>query len=380
LIGLAGSISAVDLLWGKVHKRPATGLDFARWRPSPVRAFVKFVGLIGSVGFVAVLYALFPEYSGDFYVRYFDAAKVALPVGLTLSVPYIYWIDGVMISPEDGLWQVGRLVLLRFDGVDLPCLRQHLLGWLVKGYFLPLMFIYMCRDFDDLFVRGIPTLDSFKKVYDYSYDFLYFIDVCFATAGYIFSLRLTDTHLRSTESSALGWMVALICYEPFWSLIGAQYLAYETGHPWGEWLRDDPALFDFWGGLILSLVAVYVWATIMFGCRFSNLTNRGIITNGPYRFTKHPAYIAKNLSWWLISVPFLGDGGWQALRHAALLLMLNGVYALRAWTEERHLSDDPTYVAYVRWIERHGLFRFFGTARAAVTTLARPRIMGGSVD
>ena len=28
LIGLAGSISAVDLLWGKVHKRPATGLDF----------------------------------------------------------------------------------------------------------------------------------------------------------------------------------------------------------------------------------------------------------------------------------------------------------------------------------------------------------------
>jgi len=380
LLGLAGSIFAVDLVWEKVHKRPATGLDFAQWRPSPLRAFVKFVGLIGSVGFVAALYALFPEYSGDFYARYFDAAKVALPVGLALSIPYIYWIDGFMVSPEDGLWHAGMAALLRFKRINPAELRQHLLGWLVKGYFLPLMFIYMCRDFDDLFVRGIPPLNSFKAVYDYSFDSLYFVDVCFAAAGYIFSLRLTDTHLRSAESTALGWLAALICYEPFWSLIGAQYLAYESGRPWGEWLNDDPALFDFWGILILSLVAVYVWATVMFGCRFSNLTNRGIITNGPYRFTKHPAYIAKNLSWWLISVPFLGDDGWQALRRTALLLLLNGVYALRAWTEERHLSQDPTYVAYVRWMESNGLFRFLRPARAAGTNPASPRVMGESGD
>ena len=304
---------------------------------------------------------------GNFYARYFDAVELALPVGLTLSVPYIYWIDGVMISPKDGLWQVGMLVLLRFDRVDLACFRQHILGWLVKGFFLPLMFTYVCQEFDAFLSRGMPALDSFKAAYDYSYDFLYFVDVCFATAGYGFSLRLIDTHLRSTEPTALGWMAALLCYEPFWSLIGTQYLAYDPGHPWGEWLRDDPLLFGIWGSLILALVAVYVWATIMFGCRFSNLTNRGILTNGPYRFTKHPAYIAKNLSWWMVSLPFLGDGGWQAVRHAALLLMLNGVYALRAWTEERHLSRDTAYVAYMSWIKRNGLFRFFGSARAAAT-------------
>ena len=39
--------------------------------------------------------------------------------------------------------------------------------------------------------------------------------------------------------------------------------------------------------------------------RFSNLTHRGIITNGPYRYSKHPAYLAKNLSWWLVSMPFM---------------------------------------------------------------------------
>lgn len=39
-------------------------------------------------------------------------------------------------------------------------------------------------------------------------------------------------------------------------------------------------------------MAIYAWATIMFGGRFSNLTHRGIITNGPYPWTKHPAYRA----------------------------------------------------------------------------------------
>jgi hypothetical protein len=36
-------------------------------------------------------------------------------------------------------------------------------------------------------------------------------------------------------------------------------------------------------------------------------------------------------------------------------LLLNGVYALRAWTEERHLRRDPAYVRYAEWIDQHGL-------------------------
>jgi hypothetical protein len=48
------------------------------------------------------------------------------------------------------------------------------------------------------------------------------------------------------------------------------------------------------------------------------------------------------------------------LRHCALLLMLNGVYFLRARTEERHLSRDPEYVAYALWIDAHGLLAGLG--------------------
>ncbi len=57
------------------------------------------------------------------------------------------------------------------------------------------------------------------------------------------------------------------------------------------------------------LTAIYAWATLAFGIRFSNLTYRGVLTNGPYRFTRHPAYVSKNLFWWLSVLPFMVSSG-----------------------------------------------------------------------
>ena len=37
--------------------------------------------------------------------------------------------------------------------------------------------------------------------------------------------------------------MALTCYEPFWSLIGKQYLSYETDYKWGAWLNDRPIIY-----------------------------------------------------------------------------------------------------------------------------------------
>ncbi|HLW92276.1 MAG TPA: isoprenylcysteine carboxylmethyltransferase family protein [Roseiarcus sp.] len=368
LTGIAGAVFAVDLLWGKAHLRPTTGLDFSQWRPSIGRFGVKFVGLLGTVGLLTLIYSMFPEYHGSFYDRYFSAARLLLPIGLICSIPYFYCIDAVMVAPEDGFWQFGMLVLLRFDRIDPAKLSQHALSWLVKGFFLALMFTYLCDDLDGLLVRRAVEFDGFKSFYDYSYSFLYFTDVSFATAGYIFSFRLTDTHFRSAEPTAAGWVAALVCYEPFWSLVGANYLAYDPGRPWGAIFGGNSVLYALWGSAILASIAVYVWATVIFGCRFSNLTHRGIITNGPYRFTKHPAYICKNLSFWMISLPFLSGGLAQALRHALLLLLLNGVYFLRAWTEERHLSTDPTYRAYAQWIAKNGLFALAAGSLSHLTT------------
>ncbi|HEX9138763.1 MAG TPA: isoprenylcysteine carboxylmethyltransferase family protein, partial [Steroidobacteraceae bacterium] len=144
-------------------------------------------------------------------------------------------------------------------------------------------------------------------------------------------------------------------------VIGSDYLQYEGNLFWDTWLQPWPWLQNAWGGAIILLSLIYALSTVAFGLRFSNLTHRGIITGGPYRLTKHPAYLSKNLSWWLISVPFvLRPDALASLRHCALLLLLNGVYFLRARTEERHLSNDPNYVAYAQWMNEHGMLRALG--------------------
>jgi protein-S-isoprenylcysteine O-methyltransferase Ste14 len=108
--------------------------------------------------------------------------------------------------------------------------------------------------------------------------------------------------------------------------------------------------------LLVLLTGIYAWATVAFGYRFSNLTDRGIITNGPYSWTKHPAYVSKNLFWWFATIPMLATTGSvvDAIRNTAVLATVSGVYYWRARTEERHLSADPVYRDYAAWMARNG--------------------------
>ncbi len=358
LIVMAGAALGVfmpDLLWQKVQQRTLT----APRAGDLSRSLTKLLGVGGSLGTIALLYWLFPEYGKQgFYSNYWMALGVLLPLWAAAALPYIYWVDRRLAEPRDALWQMGRLVLLQWQDVSGRVIWQHLLGWLVKGYFLPLMFTYFCGNLDKLLHYDLKLLNSFQGFYDWAYFTLYFIDVALVSMTYLMSLKLTDTHLRSTEPTTFGWLVALVCYEPFWSLVGGQYIAYDKGPGWGAWFAASPLLYSIWGSLILLLIVIYVWSTIAFGGRFSNLTHRGIITNGPYRYSKHPAYLAKNLSWWLISMPFMVSvSAWQSLRCCLLLLLLNGIYYLRAKTEERHLALDPVYRNYMQWIEDHGVLR-----------------------
>ncbi len=376
----ATAIILVDLTWRKVHRRPSTGMDFAHDDPSLQRSRIKFAGLLGSLAFVAFLYWLFPEYHGAFYDRYYTMLRIVLPPWLLLGLPYLFFIDRRMPAPCDGYWHMGKLATLEWGEVDRGVVGQHLLGWVIKGFFLPLMFTYTCNDLGRFMAYDYARLASPDSWFDFLYDAFYFVDVGLVSMGYLMSLRLADTHLRWAEPTTLGWAVALLCYEPFWSLIGGQYLSYETGFAWGAWLGNAPILYGIWGALILALTAIYVWATIIFGARFSNLTHRGIITNGPYRWTKHPAYIAKNLSWWMISIPFMARGTPnETLRHCLLLLCLNCIYALRAKTEERHLSMDPVYEQYAHWIDNHGILRSLNRIPVLAGFLRwRPRLPPGT--
>ncbi len=360
LIGIVGGVVLVtDRVLG-VHRRGTTGLA-AEARPGVAvgRIVRKLVGLGATLGVVAGLYALFPEYAGKFYAPVWAAVRLLAPWFIVVAPVYVWAVDRRQDDPEDAYAALGAWILHRRPLTDRAALAVLARSWLVKGFFLPLMFVYATRDLASLTTHlNAPLPDRFLPAYDLLYSTGYLLDILFTCAGYALTLRLADTHTRSVESTSLGWVACILCYQPFWSVVGEHYLAYDDdGIVWGPRFASLPWLQVAWGCAILACVAVYAWATISFGVRFSNLSHRGIITSGPYRWLKHPAYVSKNVSWWLVAVPFFYDGSpTTAVRGCLLLLGLNGVYALRAWTEERHLAQDPTYRAYQAWMAEHGVY------------------------
>lgn len=349
----------IDLVVLRVDRNPSAGLAGRGGRLSWERLLRKLVGLSLCLGGVALAYWLFPEYAGDFYAPVWAALAWLAPALVPATLIYILYVDSRQSDPEDSYAQLGRLALTGAPPDSRDGLWTLARTWAVKGFFMPLMFVYLTKDVGTMsaLIRA-GREDDFLVWYDFLYQAMFLFDLIFAVVGYACTLRLVDAQVRSADPTMFGWAVCLVCYQPFWSLISAQYLRYDDAIVWGPVLARWPLAQIGWGCLILFCVAVYVWATVCFGLRFSNLTYRGTLTHGPYRFTKHPAYVSKNLSWWLISVPFLAAGPWtDALRNCLLLAMLNGVYALRALTEERHLaSRDADYVAYRAWMRDHGLF------------------------
>ena len=358
---------AYDLLVLKVHRRTSTGL---RWQRAGGllagadlgRVAVKLLGLAATWAVIALGYWAFPEYHGDFYAPFWTALSAALPWLAVAAVPYFLLLDGRMAEPRDAYWRIGALLLGRRGAADAQLLWQHALGWSVKAFFLPLMFVWLSQSLAGLLDASIWSGDlAFSSLFDAVWRLSFVIDLAFGLIGYCLTLRVIDSHIRSTEPTMLGWAVALACYPPFWAQISEAYLAYDDQLEWGVWLADWPVANVLWGTAIAALALIYAAATVAFGCRFSNLTHRGILTSGLYRWSKHPAYLSKNLFWWLVAVPFISsEGSAEAARHCLLLLGVNLLYYLRARTEERHLSRDPDYVAYALWMNEHALLSRLG--------------------
>ena len=333
-----------------------------RWRTEPDAlrvAGLQFLGLASCLVVVAFGYWLFPEYSGGWYSGYFMTVAVVAAVWLACALPY-FWLVSRWVSHHGcGLYEIGYFVFYgRLRPGALHLVQMTMLSWLVRAFFLPLMWVYFQNDLDRYFRQAFVWHWDLLWVYRQVIDGLYTLDVGFVCVGYLSASRLVGTHARSTDMTLRGWVVAVVCYQPIWGLFGRLYLAYQLpNYDWWTWLSGAPVLAACWGSAIAALTAVYVWATLVFGLRFSNLSNKGVITSGPYRWHRHPAYICKNLSWWLISVPWLAAGGFSdSLRHCFMLLGVNAIYAARAWTEELHMRQDPAYLAYAQWVDQNGLF------------------------
>lgn len=368
---LAGLLfSAVPMaLWSvlvdKVHLRPSTGLDWSHKRPLadvlPISA-IKIAGLWATWGVLAAFYALCRWYWNGQYLFAMDVLKYAALPLVVLSVPYVIWLDRHLVDQRDGAWHVGALLVGHGDW-EGAAIARHARAWAIKGFFGAFMISILPFGFAEVVEADLAQItanpvDLAMKLIA----LMFVVDVQIGTVGYLVTMRPLDAHIRSGNPFVAGWLAALICYPPFvWGVIGGdgQILSYEVATAgWAYWLAQQPALLWGWAALLVALTGVYAWATVIFGIRFSNLTYRGVLTNGPYRFTRHPAYLSKNLFWWASVMPFLvtNGSGADAIRNCCFLLIVNGIYYWRARTEEAHLlAEDAKYRDYHAWMAQHGL-------------------------
>lgn len=301
-------------------------------------------------------------------------------LGWFLGLPYVILTRALKHSPDA-------------DRRDMTILPAKVLGWagshllrapslrpsfgdyekkavralLVKVFFGPLMTVFFCDQFPHLvsnvgyvfhwipqaISNGTYTHNQFNNdFFNLSIALIFSIDVALAWVGYVTSSRWVDNQTASAEPTLLGWMVCIICYPPSQMFLGLYYSSpgeREVLQFQSQWL------ITFFTALMVMSYIVYMAATLWFGVRFSNLTNRGIIRKGPFAIIRHPAYASKNFSWWIVMFPAIvwnatHTGLQVAILQTIGLVLMTWVYYLRAMTEERHLSLDPAYLDYCKQV------------------------------
>jgi hypothetical protein len=369
------------VLWSlfvdKVHRSPTTGIDWCTPRPLAETLPISLVKIAGiwavwaGIGFLYWTFRFYWEGSYVFAMRFFD--WFAVPA-LILSVLYVVTIDRRMRDPKDGAWHFGQWLVGNGHGADREAIADFLRCWAIKGFFLAFMLSALPYNWEVVIRPEAAEIAANPVALAlWLANATFMIDVSFATIGYVLTMKPLDSHIRSANPHAAAWTAALLCYPPFAMMGAGRPIDYYTGAgEWTYWMGGWPLAMALYGFVLVFLHIVYVWATIAFGIRFSNLTHRGILTHGPYAWTKHPASLSKNLFWWLGALPFLAVSGsaTDAVRNTVMLGVVSGIYYWRSKTEEQHLMADPAYREYAEWMERNAplprLLRKLRRAPAAV--------------
>jgi protein-S-isoprenylcysteine O-methyltransferase Ste14 len=362
------------LLWSlcidRVHRNVSTGINWSASKPLCETldiSLAKLAGIWATWGLIGATYCICRWYWVDPYVFSMTLLEAAAPWLFGLSIPYVLWVDRYAEDPRDGAWHFGTW-LMGQSGWNGEEIAHHARAWIVKGFFIAFMFSIVPGGYGDVVRTPLSEILSGPvPLARWLINLMFVIDVAFATVGYLLTLRPLDAHIRSANPNLSGWVAALMCYPPFILMGEGRPLDY---HPntaeWSFWMEGHQLLLWAMGGILVLLTAVYAWATVAFGIRFSNLTHRGTLTHGPYALTKHPAYVSKVSFWWLSTLPFLSttQSYVDMIRNTTMLAVVSGVYFWRAKTEEKHLMMDADYRAYVAWMNEHGpVARLFNRVR-----------------
>lgn len=199
IAGPAAAMSAWTLLREKAHLRESTGLDFSIQRPWAEVIDItrtKMLGLAATFGLFALAYFMFRTYSTPAYAFYLNAAAIAASFAWIIAPFYIIPTTRHMREPRDGLWHFGKLACLNWRVIDRELIREHLLCWTIKAFFLAVMVsilpvhvaAFLRHDLSVTFndpLAGIQFMVQLALLFD----------ICFGTIGYLMTFRVLDSQI-----------------------------------------------------------------------------------------------------------------------------------------------------------------------------------------
>lgn len=333
---------------------------------------------------ITFLYVFLGEYSFYeinyrakwYYAHFHTFYLIMVPTLLTLCWPY-FWLLERYGKEDDGLndelltaarWIHTPLAQIRSGDPEQKRVNAHVANFartlVVKFFFVPVMVSFCAGNWGGWefrahqFLVNLATMKwdgsvdvalNFHSFAFAVYGYILLVDVSLGLLGYLASSRLLDTQVVTAEPTLFGWLVALLCYPPIQRGVTGIYLEYSGYDIWPETIfRNHPTLAILATCCSLLLMGIYAWATVAFGLRFSNLTNRGVLCHGPYSVVRHPAYICKNTAWWIEAMPSMFSHPGMIPITMMRLFATNTLYGLRAFTEERHMIREPHYQEYCK--------------------------------
>ena len=340
-------LSVYAYIWLCFKKKSDRKASYLVRREVLIRKGVAYAFVLGMTIFWSCLASLL----GSNVVDYAFDIVLYFPLIVALLVVHTYFVDRYYDEHEqrDENYELGDMILHK-KYIELWKNKQLCLKIVLKAFFIPFMYMIALGGIERLLFA--PSLNWGVLIY-YGFIFGMMFDVIIGLCGYLFTTKLIDNQIISVEDDWKGWFFCLMCYPPLIFILPPTSEMME-GNVWSD---TSAPLSIIW--LLISIQAVswivYWWSTVAFGLRFSNLTWRGLVQQGPYAWTKHPAYLAKNIYWWINVGTYLFAAHIATLEKAkifGLMTLISIFYYGRCKCEERHLLKFEPYQNYADSMSR----------------------------
>ena len=305
--------------------------------------------------------------AGSFYgLLYLAYVVVALPVYLAWRPRSLHNSKNLLLARLLArVWRRAGDWFRRRPAVPLGVSYRetHALTFLfIKLFFGPLMVNSVFQEWNQIHyvVRQFNAASAWTAL-DCGYlifvSAVFLLDSLIFVVGYHTEAGCLRNEVRYVETRPLAILVCLACYPPF-NLPTLNLFGPSFDNPRIVLLADPHGLLTWLCRLAaVACLLLLLSASYSLFTRASNLTHRGLVTWGPYRYLRHPGYLAKNLFWLMTILPVLVVNPSRPDFHWGEYLLFAGgrlagfaawttLYVLRALTEEQLLSRDPAYTAY----------------------------------